>query len=656
VIGKDIDLSGTVYRVVGVAAEGFRGSTYTSNVDIWIPVVMRRAIEPPEGEVDIVQSDWSWIHIIGRLKAGTTLDQARARVNAIVAGSNSFREDLKERTVTIQPIRKTTIIPTLRERTVAYLAMLLFASGLVALVVCVNLTNLFAGRMDERRAEISIRRALGAGNWMLIRQYLVESGLIALFGGIGAVIIASWLDSVLFSLLAPGMNLSTSVISVEPDLRVLGFTFGLVVLSSTIIGLIPALRDRSSRISISLRPGPGTTDSRYRFLNLQNVLVMSQLTLSLVLLVSGGLMIRSLSRLLNQDPGFTTKNMMTVSIDNERMLLDEESCNSLYRSIVDRVGAIPGIEDVSLTKVSPLSGITWGGIMHFEGFEPGPDERSHAAENFVDPGFFRMMGIQLLRGRGFTDQDLSGSEQVVIVNQTLVDRYWPDSDPLGKTVRWWAEEGDGETFRVIGVVGDHIYSRLSLGVVPLTYYPLSQHFLKNPVLLAHTISEPYQMLPAITSAIREISPGLNPFDLISIDDQVHAQGARSRATMILLLSYASLALLLSVMGTYGVMSGMITRRKQEIGIRIALGARREEVVRFMLARGMRLVVTALAIGVIVALGATTIMRSQVFGISTADPVTYISVAIILAAAGFLACLIPARRVVKIDPIESLRAE
>jgi predicted permease len=367
-------------------------------------------------------------------------------------------------------------------------------------------------------------------------------------------------------------------------------------------------------------------------------------------------MIRTLANLRKEDPGLATGNVIAISVDNERMALDEPSMAAQYRAILDRVGALPDIDGVSLAKVSPLSGITWGGSMQFEGYEPGPDDRTHAAENYVDPGFFRMMGIELIRGRSFTDRDVFGSEPVVIVNQTLVERYWPDSEPLGKRVTWPSSDGEEESFRVIGVVADHIYSHVRRGVVPLTYYPLSQHLLKNPVLLTRTTSDPYQVLPALRSAIAEVSPLLNLFDIISIDDQIRAQAARDRVTTILLLSCAFLALLLSVMGMYGVISGMVTRRRQEIGIRIALGARRGEVIGFMVRKGMGLVLIALVAGVILSLGVTTLMRSQIFGISTADPVTYLAVAVILAAAGFGASLVPARRVARIDPIESLRAE
>jgi len=657
VIGTDLDISGTTFQVIGVAAEGFDGADHRSTIDVWVPAVMARAFQSPESETQLVRGDsFHWVSIVGRLKPGVSLEQVRERVDTIAGTPGVLPGSMEQRTITVRPIMATTVHPLLRERTVAYLTTLMLAVGLVLVVVGVNVTNLHLARMEERRAEIAIRRALGAGSGALLRQHLFEGGLLALAGGAGALLCSVWLDDILLRLLARGISLPGTRADIDPDLRVIAFMLGLVIISGLVMGVIPALRTRRSDITLSLRPGSRITDVRPRRPGLQSFLVIGQLTLSLVLLTGAGLLLRSVLALSRQDPGFDSENVLILSLHNEQVPLDPAAGAALYAGIAERVRSMPGVEDVSLATVVPLSGQTWGGRVEFEGYEPGPDEGVRVAENYVEPGFFHLLGIPLRRGRDFTDADAAGTQRVAIVNESLARRYWPDEDPVGQTVRCLDPPVENERIRVIGVVADHYYSHLRQGVVPLIYHPLAQVFVKNPNLLVKTTSDPYRKMQPIRAAVLDRAPRFTIHGEISLEDQIRRQTPRERATMILLVAFAGIALVLALLGTYGIVAGFVTRRRREIGVRLALGARNGEVVGYIFGRGMRLIVIGVIAGLVLSLLATRIFTRLIFGISPTDPVTLIAVSLVLAGAGALACLVPARRAVRIDPIETLRAE
>jgi len=653
VIGREIHLSGTTYEVVGVAPEGFVGATHLNRPDFWIPAVMRRAIEPPEKEFDIVtHPDWHWISILGRLKPGVSLEVAQARLDQIVASSPSVSEGMKEDSVTVAPLREATMFPPLRERTARYLQMLLIAVGLLVLVVSVNVTNLFLGRMDERQAEISVRQAMGAGRGTLARQFLIEAGLVAALGGAGALLLSRWLADLLFGLMARSLSLSAHTANLTPDLRVLGFTFLLVMASSLAVAGAALLRHRHGNLVSPLMPGTRVSERRVGVFSLQNLLVTAQISLSIMLLVGAGLMVRSYQRLQDQDFGLDYQNTTVLSLDNERIPLGPDDGPALYDRILERVRGLPQVAEASMAKVAPLSGITWGGSAEFEGYDPAEGERTHASENYVDPGFFEMMGIDVLQGRGFSGADGPGTESVVIVNETLADRYWAGRNPLGKTIRW----RDGQVFRVVGVVKDHFYSSLRRGVEPLTYFPLAQQFLKNPVILARGLPTSQPLVSAIRQAVREVHPDVILFRETTIESQVGASASRERVTAALLLAYAGLALLLATIGTYGVASRMVVRRWKEIGIRTALGAQRSEVASLVFNNGMRVVAFGLVTGLVCSLAVGVLLRSLIFGVAPIDPLTLAAVGATLLVAGAAACLVPVRRALRADPAEVLRGE
>ncbi len=653
VVGREIDLSGTTYEIVGVAPEGFLGTSHRSSTDLWIPAVMRRAVEPPDAEFDIVtRADWHWVNILGRLKPGVAPEIAKPRLDAIVKSSPLLSEGLKEDSISLRPIKEAAIILPLRERTVSYLRILLFAVGLVVVVVCVNVTSLFLGRLDERRAEISVRTALGAGRSALARQFILEATLVAGIGGLGAFLLSLWFSDLLFGMMARGMRLSASAADLSPDPRVFLFTLGLVAGCSLVIGGVTALRYRPERVGHLLRPGVRVPARRSGLISLPNLLVTAQVAVSIVLLVGAGLMFRSFLGLQDQEFGLEYRNTLALTVDNERLPLSPEAGAALYERVLERIQAVPGVEDASLAKVVPLSGVTWGGIMEFEGYDPGEGERARASENYVDPGFFEMMGIEVLQGRGITKGDVLGSEGVVVVNEALVRRYWPDVNPLGRTVRWW----DGQVFRVVGVVGNHFYSSLRRGVEPLTYYPLAQQYLRSPTILARGSSSPTALGPAIREAVAEIHPDLTLFNETTLEALVEASASRERVTTVLLFSYAGLALLLAIIGTYGVTSRMVVRRWKEIGIRTALGAQRGEVASLIFRTGMRVVVFGLVTGLVSSMVVGVLLRSMIFGVAPADPLTLAAVGSMFLAAGAAACLIPIRRALGADPAEVLRGE
>jgi putative ABC transport system permease protein len=655
VVGSEIDLSGTSYRVVGIARRGFLGSSRMSSVDVWIPAVMRRAVDAPDVGYDIVTSDNSWIEIIGRLGPGISLDLARERLQAVLQDAGAFTDQLVRQGISIEPIQDAAVKFGVRARAYSYLRLLLLAAGLLVVVVGVNVMSLFLSRMDEEASAFAVRRALGARGPHLARDVLTESLLIALVGGGLALLLAFWMDGLLVGLLATGLQLSTVMLDLTLDLRVLAFATFLALVIGLAIGIPALLRLPRQAVMSGLRQGPSTGAPRRWGPRLPSILVVAQLALTMVLLTGAGLLLRTVANLRADDPGFDPRMILMLTLDNEHLSLEIDQAGLEYARLADRVRAIPGVLGVGIAKVSPLAGQTWSGRMTFEGYEEGPDEWAGSYYNLVDPGFLGMMGIRLVRGRGILPEDRLGEEKVAVVNEALARRFWPDSDPLGKTIDPDPGENRG-AFRVVGVVADHLYSDTRTGRVPIVYFPIAQYFRRSPTLLVRTATDPHAFLGAVRAAVRELDPRINLHSPITLEEQIAAAGSHERASALLFLLFAAAALLLAAIGTYGVVDRMTRRHRREIGIRVALGARAEEILRQVVGRGLRLVAAGLVIGLVLAVAGTRLLGSLLFQVGAFDPLTYTGVTVILVAAGILACLLPARRALRVDPIEVLRAE
>jgi putative ABC transport system permease protein len=655
VVGSEIDLSGTSYQVVGIARRGFLGSSRMSSVDVWIPAVMRRAVDAPDVRYDIVTSNNSWIEVIGRLEPGISPQLAQERLTAILQEEGPYTDQFTRQGVTVEPIQNAALKFWIRERAADYLRLLLMAAGLLVLVVGVNVMSLFLGRSDEETAAYSVRRALGARGGHLAREILTECALIALAGGGLALLLALWMDGLLVRLLAGGLQFSTAMTDLSLDLRVLGFAAVLAVFIGLVVG-IPALQRLPRQdVVAGLRRGPSTGGDRRWLPGLPASLVVAQLALTMVLLAGAGLLLRTVANLRADDPGFDPHNVLMLALDNEHLPVAAGQAGLEYARIAEQVRAIPGIVGVGIAKVPPLSGQTWSGRMTFEGYEPGPDEWAGSYYNLVDPGYLGMMGIRLLRGRGIEPGDGFSSEKVAVVNEALARCFWPDTDPLGKTIDPDPGE-DGGAFRVVGVVADHLYSDTRTGRVPIVYFPIAQYVQRSPTLLVRTETDPYTFVGAVRSAALELDPRLNLHSPLTLEDQISAAGSHERATALLFLLFAAAALLLAAIGTYGVVNRMTLRRRREIGIRVALGARADEILGRVIGRGLRLVVAGLMLGLGLAVAGTRLLSSLLFQVGAFDIVTYLAVASVLVAVGILACLLPARRALRVNPIEVLRAE
>jgi putative ABC transport system permease protein len=621
-------------------------------VDVWIPAVMRRAVDAPDVGYDIVTSDNSWIEVIGRLEPGVSIEQAQERLGVILQDTESFTDQLIRQGISVESIQDATLKFRVRARAVDYLRLLLLASGLLVVVVGVNLMSLFLGRTDEEASAYAVRRALGARGRHLTREIVTECALIALAGSALALLLAFWLDGFLLRLLATGLQLSTATLDLSPDLRVFGFTTALAIIIGLAIGVPALLRLPRQDVVRGLRRGPFSRRSKRWRPGLPAVLVIAQLALTVVLLTGAGLLLRSVSNLRADDPGFDPHHVLMLTLDNEHLPMAADQAGLEYAHLTERVRTIPGVSGVGIAKVPPLSGQNWSGGMTFEGYVPGPEGWAGSRYNLVDPGYLGMMGIPLLRGRGIEPEDGYGSEPVAVVNEALVRRFWPDTDPLGKSI----DPGDGAVFRVVGVVADHLYSDTRTGRVPIVYFPIAQYVQRSPTLLVRTAGDPYALVGPVRAAVREADPRINLHDPITLEDQIAAAGSHERASALLFLLFAAAALLLAVIGTYGVVNRMTLRRRREIGIRMALGARAEEILTQVVGRGLRLVVAGLVLGLILALAGTRLLGSLLFQVGAFDTVTYLAVAVILTVAGILACLLPARRALRVDPIEVLRAE
>ena len=656
VVGKTVQLNGHPFTVVGVAPAEFTGAKWALGMKFWVPLMMKRQV------VGGADDDWMrargnhWLELMARLRPGAMREQAAAELTTIADRleqqyPEDRNKDVRVLAVTEQESRFQDMAG------VVYLSsgMALVVIGLVLLVACANVANMMLARAVVRRREIGIRLALGAGRWRVVRQLLTESLLLSLAGGALGLLLAFWMTDAMITFF-PAIAYQI-VLSVAPDARALVFTFAVSVLTGVVFGLAPALQASRPDL-VGVLKGESQRAGRARRLSLRNALVVAQVALSLVVLVCAALFVRSFRNAKSIDPGFATRDAVVVSVNPGLFGYTKEQGRDFYRRLAERAQSLPGVDGAGLVNWLPLgdSSNMWGPVYPAEQPPPAPGEGWSAYSEIVTPGYLKAMRIPLLEGRDFDEHDRAGlNPEAVIVNETLARRLWPGGSALGK--RMMLGRGDKpDVLEVIGVARDTKVRTLGEGPRNLMYVSVDQSYSGGMSLVAHTSGERAGVVAGLRQAVKELDPRMPLYNVRTIEQHLTWAFWAQNMAASLATAFGLLALALAAVGLYGVIAYTVAQRTHEIGIRVALGAQGSDILRLVLSRGMWLTLAGVACGLAAALSSARLVAGLLYGVSPADPATYILVSLLLAGVALLACLVPARRAAKVDPMVALRYE
>jgi putative ABC transport system permease protein len=657
VIGRLLRVDSSSYQVIGVLPSAFRGMS--GKAEILLPLTALSAD-------DLGPWDFEY-SLVGRLKPGVTAAQAAAdarRVaplvyqatpqdkNSISSGPGGAWD------AAARPLNSVRVASTMRRS----LLVLFGAVGMVLLIACVNLANLLLGRAAARRQEIAIRLAIGAGRARLVRLLLCESLMLAVLGGTAGMVVAAWGTHLLRALnpeeilQVQGLAGSVGVVGFETvhlDARALAFTFVVTVIVGVVFGLVPALQATRADLTENLKEGSTGAGHGARLGGSRRTLVVVEVALALILLAGSGLMLRSLANVLAIDPGFTADHLLTLRLTVPVGAVPNDSMPGFYDQLQARLAAVPGVAQVAMIDCPPLNGGCNGTLMTF------PDRPASATGNAIvgvhwaTPTWFSAVHVPLRHGRMFTAADRTGAPRVVLIGETAAKRYWPNEDPLGKRVKVY-QGGFDAGATVIGIVGDVRFQTIDSLPGPDVYIAYAQAYTSRMMVFLRTTGDPLALVGGVRRALRESAPQDPVYDIATMADRVGAASSQARFSAILLAMFAAVALALAVMGIYGVMSFGVAQRTREIGIRIALGADRQRVLRMIVREGAALATIGTAIGLIAALALTRILRTLLFEVTPTDPMTYLVIVAVVAGAALAASWFPARQAARVEPTEALR--
>jgi predicted permease len=650
-VGRSVDLNGTSFTIVGVAPPEFFGERmYDRPPDFWVPLTFQPQITQRKSY--LTRQDEYWLNFIGRLKPGITLAQAQAALDVQLreflvaqAGARPSKRDqeaIKQAYIELSPGGRG--ISHLRDQYSKPLHILLAIVALLLLVACANVANLLLSRSAARQKEISTRLVVGATRPRLVRQMLTESVLLAIFGAGAGLLLANWGVHVLSSLLSHEL-----VLDVTADPAILAFTLSVALLTGLAFGLAPALQ--MSRTDLNEAVKAGTSRVGRPRSRLTSGLVVLQVAVSVTLLAAAGLLARSLSNLEDQDLGFNRNNVLLVQTDPRLAGVNESDLDSLYRQLLDRLNTLPGVKSATIAYYSPLSGESWHTGITVEAYT-----RHGTNINPVAPGYFATLGIPVILGRPIQPQDTAKSPPVAVVNQAFADRFFHGQDPVGRRF-WIGNDKSAPSEEIIGLVGNARYHSPSESAQPFVFVPLSQmpdYFAGN--IEIRTAGDAAAASAEIRRAIHEVDSDLPIVSVETLRRQIYDRQDQPRLVAELSILFGLFGLVLASVGLYGIISSSATRRTREIGIRMALGARKEDVLGMVIAQGLKLALIGVGVGIVCAAGVTRLLSSLLYGVKPTDALTFIGASILLAVAATLASYIPARRAAKVDPMVALRHE
>jgi putative ABC transport system permease protein len=650
VVGRSMSLNGESYQVVGVMPREFR-DPQNRNVELWVPLVFR-----PEQMADD-QRTTEYLNLVARVRPGVPLPQAAAEIRTMA-------EQLKRRYPDAYPPDWSLVTTPLAQHMVGdvrpALLVLLGAVGFVLLIACANVANLLLARAAARSKEIAVRTALGASRDRLIRQLLTESVLLALLGGVLGLFLAFWGVRAIIAINPANLPRADEI---GVDGPVMVFTLVVSLLTGLLFGLAPAVHTAATDLHGMLKEGGRGAAGDRGGQGLRRMLVIAEVALALTLLTGAGLLIKSFARLQGVDPGFDPDRLLTfnLSLPASRYPSDTSQI-AFFDQVIPAVSAVPGVRAVGATSVLPFSGGWTTGGFQIEGYQPPPKQPGPWGDiRVVSPGYFQTLGIPLRRGRLLTDQDRMGSVEVAVIDDEFVRRYWPHQDPIGKRFTFGPPAGATDTtlrewIQVVGVVGHTKQEGLDAENRLQLYLPYGQSGRAMLTFAVRTAGAPGQYVNQVRRAVQSVDPEQPLSNVRTMDELMSRSVGQRRLSMMLLSLFSGIALVLASVGIYGLMSYSVAQRSRELGVRIALGAERLDVLRLVLRQGMSLALTGIVIGVGAAFGLSRLIESQLYGVHATDPATFIAVAVLLGLTALTANLIPAWRATRVDPAVVLREE
>jgi macrolide transport system ATP-binding/permease protein len=636
VIGRSLILNRQHFTVLGVAAKDFQGAEMTVP-DVWIPLTMQPALMPESKYLEL--ANCSWLNVVGRLKDNVSLQQVQAQMQLVAARMDQDYPGRKS-TVSVMP-GSFLNLPEVRSEGIPIALLVMAAVGLVLLIACANVSNLMLARAAARRKEIAVRLALGASRFRLIRLLLTESLLLAILGGLAGLVLATALPPVLLSII-PEAGLD---INFTPNATVFAYMFLISLITGVTFGLAPAMQSTKPNLTDALKAS--RSQPRLSRPRLRNLLVIGQVAVSLVLLIGAGLLVRGLQQAQSTDLGFDQKNLIVVSMDLTTQGYDEARATSFQTLLSERLKALPGTRSVSLAQTVPFAG-SRNETIDIDGVGSGLD----VGANEVSAEYFKTLGVPLRRGRYFTDDDARSGQTPAVISQAMANRFWPSADPVGKRFR----DNTGTSHEIIGVVADISSSHIGKLDGPFFYTPASPAKLTGRSFVLRTNANVAASVNAVKEAAHSLDAGVF-VNVEPLEENVRRGLEPARMSAWFSGTVSLLALLIALTGIYGMLSFLVVERTSEIGIRMALGAQRRNVLILIVSDGMKLVAVGVVIGVAAAFVLTKVLASLMFGLgqgTSSDAVTIAGVAVGALAVALLACYIPARRATKVDPLVALR--
>jgi predicted permease len=648
-LGKAIRLNGRLYTVAGIAPAAFRGTELDEPLDVWTPIGLDAAAPRPDPFSDPHQRADTFLNIAGRLKPGVRFQQAQAEAATIgrqlqSAYPGAYSEKAKRSGVILD--RNTKLGPLSRGIAGGVLLALQIAAGFVLLIACVNIATMLLARALGRRREIAVRLALGATRTRLVRQLVTESLVLSVAGGVAGLLVAIWAGR-LVVLAASDLDF----LDPRLDVRMLCFNVVVSIATGLLFGLAPALESSRRDLALELKAGGAAPVSRSR---LRSLLTVSEIALSLVLLIGAGLLVRSYRNVRTEEMGFVSENVLLMSIDPERLGYNDARRQGLYRDLYARLNGMPGVAAATLAGKTVASGGFTSRYL-LDGVAAARENAFEVRDDAVAPRYFETLQIPLRAGRDFTERDTQGAPGAAIVNEALAARLWPGENPLGKRVRRWGFSV-GPPLEVVGVARNVRLTQDFPKPEPYLYLPLFQNERGRVRLHIRASGNAGGLAPRVRREIRTLDQDLPVFDIQTLERHLHNELSLLWSLAALVGAFSILAVALAVIGLYGVMSYAVGQRTREIGVRMALGAQRVDVLAMVLRQSMTLVAGGLAAGVLGALALTRLLREALYGLTPTDPKTYAGVSLLFVTVALAAMYLPARRAVRIDPVTALRHE
>jgi predicted permease len=652
-VGQIITLNATPFTIVGIAPNGFKGTFTFNNAEaVWIPVSMYPQVLAGFFKDNFNTRRFLATVVYGRLKDGVSITSAEASLKTIASGLESaYPRDNAGRSVALTPLAEAAVGANQHSQLTLAGGLMMGIVGLVLLIACVNLANLLLAQAASREKEIGVRAAMGASRGRVIQQLLTESLVLASLSALAGLAIAYAGRSILWSFRPPFIR--DSDLDLGFDSHVLLFTLSVALLTAVLIGVAPALKAARPNLIEVLKVGGRGNTVGWASSPFRSMLVVTEIALALVALIGAGLFVRSMQNAQRIDPGFESTNLFMLAFDLGALHYDEGHGQQFFRTAIERAKSSPGVESVTIADAPPLIPAFSRTI-----FPEGQDEASGyrgtlTQVNDVAPTFFETLRIPLISGREFNDSDRAGTKQVVIANEAMAKHFWPNENAIGKRFHFHGDPGLRE---IVGIVRNTVENNIGEEPQPVAYLPLTQNYSPAAIMLVRTSGRPEALISSVRSQVQQLDSNLALTNVQTIGELLSQGLWAPRMGAALLAVFGGLALILAIIGVYGVLSYSVNQQTREIGIRMAMGAEPGRVLRFVVGQGMRLAGAGLVIGLLVAFAAMRALGSLLFGVSAHDPLTFGAVSMILAVAAVLACYIPARRATKVDPIIALRYE